>query len=539
MFNVDQITDKLAKLPDSLLQQYAQMHKNDPYIVSLAVAESNRRKNARAMAQTNAAIGQGQPGKVVDQQIAQMTQGLGGIAPQGAAYADGGIVAFAGGGTYETPYDRMNRLNREEEAANAPTADMPYSEGFTLPSTERQEALRTRAGNIPLATQMNDAVARARFKQMNGAPLTADELTALAAAKAPKTQPPTQVSVPPTTTGENYGNEGRRTSMAGIAPTAKPPVTSKSGVADLLPTASATSAAAAAPATNDLAALFQRLQKDSGMEGYAAKRDEAIKGLGEEMKSNAAAAQKEYEEGVTKRGDIYAKQAARLDQREGDLAGMDKKYLGLALLMGGAGLMANRNAGEGIAIGAKQYAAGMEKLQAAKDKIAESRDKLDLLRTEYDMMTDKERRQLSKEARTAGLEAKKLVYEAGEKDFGHKREDVKTMFNMIGQQFIHRETNASHERAQQIAASARGAGAGTAAERVNLQRLTAMQKNLQQQLKELPALPRNKAQRDKINDQLAQVNATLAGAAGLGTIEETALTGSGNGQRIIDFSTIR
>ena len=45
MINVNQITSYLAKLqPDAALQRYAMMHKDDPYIMSLALAESNRRK---------------------------------------------------------------------------------------------------------------------------------------------------------------------------------------------------------------------------------------------------------------------------------------------------------------------------------------------------------------------------------------------------------------------------------------------------------------------------------------------------------------
>ena len=68
MFNVNQITSQLAKMPDQALQQYAAMHKNDPYTVSLALAESNRRKDMRM----GATPMPGQMPKVVDQDIAQM-----------------------------------------------------------------------------------------------------------------------------------------------------------------------------------------------------------------------------------------------------------------------------------------------------------------------------------------------------------------------------------------------------------------------------------------------------------------------------------
>ena len=42
------ISDNLAMMADPALQQFAQMHKNDPYMVSLALSESNRRKKRSA-----------------------------------------------------------------------------------------------------------------------------------------------------------------------------------------------------------------------------------------------------------------------------------------------------------------------------------------------------------------------------------------------------------------------------------------------------------------------------------------------------------
>ena len=51
MINVNQITSTLRGLPDRALQQYAMMHKGDPYILSLAISESNQRKQLRAAGQ--------------------------------------------------------------------------------------------------------------------------------------------------------------------------------------------------------------------------------------------------------------------------------------------------------------------------------------------------------------------------------------------------------------------------------------------------------------------------------------------------------
>lgn len=110
MIDVNKITSTLAKLPDAQLQQYAQMHKADPYIMALAMTESNRRKEMRSAGQGAQGV-QEQP-KVVDQEIAGMAprpapqqlpeeQGIGALPAGDMNFADGGIVAFAGGGDVE------------------------------------------------------------------------------------------------------------------------------------------------------------------------------------------------------------------------------------------------------------------------------------------------------------------------------------------------------------------------------------------------------------------------------------------------------
>lgn len=100
MIDVNQITSTLRGLPDPELQKYAALHKGDPYILSLAVAESNQRKQMRASAQARMA-GQQMP-KVADQDIAQMApqqlpedQGIARLpTPNIQGMADGGIAGY-------------------------------------------------------------------------------------------------------------------------------------------------------------------------------------------------------------------------------------------------------------------------------------------------------------------------------------------------------------------------------------------------------------------------------------------------------------
>jgi lysozyme family protein len=102
------ISDNLAMMPDPALQQFAQMHKTDPYMVSLALSESNRRKKIRTAAQGQA--GAAPKPKVVDAAIQGMTpapapvvaqtalpenQGIAQIpAPNMQRLADGGIAGY-------------------------------------------------------------------------------------------------------------------------------------------------------------------------------------------------------------------------------------------------------------------------------------------------------------------------------------------------------------------------------------------------------------------------------------------------------------
>jgi len=90
------------------LQQYATLHKNDPYIVTLALSIANQKKQMKA-GQAGQAGMMPQP-KVADQQIAQMMappqqqmlpeeSGIGQLpAPNMQGMAGGGIVAFDEGG---------------------------------------------------------------------------------------------------------------------------------------------------------------------------------------------------------------------------------------------------------------------------------------------------------------------------------------------------------------------------------------------------------------------------------------------------------
>jgi soluble lytic murein transglycosylase-like protein len=135
MLNVNQITSQLARMPDQALQDYAKMHKNDPYTVSLALAESNRRKEMRASAQGQQ--GRAPQPKVVDQNIEEMGYperqaqampedvGIGALAaPNMQNFAEGGIVAFSKGGQNTDPLEQYIEQIRAEAIRQNVDPDM-------------------------------------------------------------------------------------------------------------------------------------------------------------------------------------------------------------------------------------------------------------------------------------------------------------------------------------------------------------------------------------------------------------------------------
>jgi hypothetical protein len=171
MINIEQITARLAKLPDQALQQYAMMHKEDPYIMALAVSESNRRKQLRASAQAQPME---QP-KVAEQALMAMAPqqaaqspdeaGLASLPTGDMNFADGGIVAFADGGDVERYNGETGSLTGGS-LTGIPYADAPVglaAVGIPAAVYQRASVLAGRLGtSVPaILKQMGYDVAKA------------------------------------------------------------------------------------------------------------------------------------------------------------------------------------------------------------------------------------------------------------------------------------------------------------------------------------------------------------------------------------------
>ena len=126
MFDVNQITSTLRGMGDRALQQYAMMNKGDPYILSLAVSESNQRKQLRTAAQARAMAPRP---KVADAAIAGMAE-----AP--AVDAMGNVTGMAAGGLPEDygigslPAPNMQRMADGGIAGYGDGDDVPRQNGM-------------------------------------------------------------------------------------------------------------------------------------------------------------------------------------------------------------------------------------------------------------------------------------------------------------------------------------------------------------------------------------------------------------------------
>jgi len=193
MLNVKTLTDTMSRMELPQLQQYAALHKNDPYIVTLALSIANQKKQMKAGQEGQAGM-QPQP-KVVDQDIAQMVapppqqmamapqqqalpedQGIGTLPAQNMQnFAGGGIVAFGGGGdvpgyaegvytgkrvppgaqifnnVYKDPVTGEIKMLPEQDALPFGNVPINYAENKRLYEAKKQEDLanrKTAAQNI-------------------------------------------------------------------------------------------------------------------------------------------------------------------------------------------------------------------------------------------------------------------------------------------------------------------------------------------------------------------------------------------------------
>lgn len=455
MINVNQITAQLARMPDQALQQYAQMHKADPYVLSLALAESNRRKDMRQGAQMNAP----QQPKVVDQAIQGMAApmpesvGIGQLPAGDMNFADGGIVAFAGGG--------VPRYNGSQGSLLAGTEyDIP---GMTRGDVYAKALAKARSeGRKPVPQDFVEAAASVGdpmgtgFAEMTSAPTGRGTFM-----QRLMNEPQWKIDA-----AEQRAAQADKRKAPALAATAPAEAAPKpdTGVGDKTAPAAdksmyslSTRGAGFAPGQGlGLASTPSTLGREyeSFMpEGAVA---DPFAAQTQELGQAGIKAAKEYKETREKQLDALGlfglDQEKRLNERQAKLSKQEGDVGPLALLQAGFAMMAGtspyamQNIGIGAQAGLKSYTEGTDKLEAAREKLDDAFSRLEATRRSERMLTDKERAELALNVKKAVMDSQRLALDGAKQAYGWNREKAKTLFEAYTKERLVGAETASRER---------------------------------------------------------------------------------------------
>lgn len=460
MINVNQITSRLASMPDAALQQYASLHKNDPYTVSLAMSESNRRKEMRASAQPQP----GQQPTVVDQGIAgmggqpapQMPQGQAQAMPENTGIgtlpqphmqkmAEGGIVAFSDGGDiprYQTG-GLMGDMPGFQAGNSYANAMAPYRQAAAPAAAEKSAAdqqvdaanqMALQMTGIPL-TEAQRSLVRNRVENASaeeaagrkaGASGQPFNPSAYATPSALAAQSQTQAGTSSNADRGNFPGQGS-TGMATPAPTqatGAPPASTPPA-----PQGGIGMPRTAAPTAFDSAALRKKLMGESPDEDIFAERRAA--NTSEAVAAEEAAMAKRKEENAAENEGMFASREERIGKREAALDVSKETNKGMAFLQAGLSMMQARGPGlsaiaQGAGVGLKQYGEGIEKIKSAQEKLDEARDRIDELKQNKSTMDKKEIQGMEQGIRALTASGKKDLLNGSVQAFGWKKSEVES-----------------------------------------------------------------------------------------------------------------
>lgn len=421
--NVTQITSKLATLNDQQLQQYAQMHQEDAYVLALAVSEKNRRAALRNSAQAQ----QAPQGTVAEQEVAEMAPAgistLEAPAIDELGMADGGVVGYAGGGeasgfvqdikaipdTYEAWWQKNReedlRKQAEEEAAAQRRAAREeasrkasfFNYMFGTPSNEREGLAALQNLNQPPVPDTGDETARllGRYPAPTTPPTTPPATTPPA--------PPAAGKVPPTPDQSGLMVDGVGAGRVPAVPVAQAPVAG--GLADLrtmLSEASDKRDAALKQQSNDLAAFYAASEQD-------------IKAEQEELKARSKDQDKPFDE-----------KRERVSERQKELDAQRKQARSMALIVAGINMLAGEspnafvNIARGAQAGLDYFAADTQRIDKAREGLREELDRIAELHMQMRSATGEKLAQLRKEERQlrreGAFKVKEILTAAGAKD---------------------------------------------------------------------------------------------------------------------------
>lgn len=482
--NVDLITQTLAKLqPDSALQNYARMHKNDPYILSLATAESNRRKALRLAAQGQNA---GPQPTVADQNIAGMAPApvmTGAGVPLQTGYGGPVTTGMASGGLPEDqgiaqlPTPNMQRMadggiagyeDDEEGMATGGMATGGMGGMFNFAQQSEPVVRMSGGGHIPrykedgLVRLPDESFAEFR-RRVFEAELQAERdrnakekelkeaerLQLLANRGEGKMVPPSPFfdRKPLAIAGETSAPVApafpASQKTPAVAPVASAPAANVPSSPQVPPEKPAAPAAASAPqrpqtgmgGAQGIKAMYEQF---AGKENVRdTELNEIAQRIREQGESETSAAQRQLNQlkaDLAAQGTYGKEREAKLKGKEERIAKEEGQSGGLALLEAGLAMMSGTspnafaNIGQGAMVGTAAYRKSMDKIADAKDKLDDAYGRLEDVRFNQTSMNNSEIRKATADVDKAANAGLKSLTDFAVTRYGMKREDAKTMF---------------------------------------------------------------------------------------------------------------
>jgi hypothetical protein len=358
-------------MPDQALQQYAAMHKNDPYTMSLALAESNRRKQMRQSAQMQSPE---QP-KVVDQEIAGMIPpmpedtGIGQLpVPNMQNMAEGGIVAFEDGGAVPGYAEGVYTGRPTGGLLGDIPGYVPSATSFGLPQPGVEDPDSLTA--LEKLKRWNErGIAERKLKEVNAARAQAG-LPAIAQTKA-SSAPATASATTASTFDDMYKNPAVLNTPTAAPPQPTPPKETRP------PAPLVARPAAGLPALNTKPMTAEEAAKQAAALGDNKEVRGELQKYVDRQKEIGTNAVGSFEKGIAGLPEAFKKFEERLQKEEAEAATDKNKATGMAIFKAGLAMMSGtssnafENIGKGAMVGLDDYQAALKdfkKAQRERDK---------------------------------------------------------------------------------------------------------------------------------------------------------------------------
>ena len=447
MLNVQQITSDLARLPDQSLQRYAAMHKDDPYVLSLALSEANRRKQLRAGGQQQA---QPQP-SVADQAVAGMAPqpqqlpenvGIGALpAPNMQRMAEGGITGYADGDLI---------YSNEPVLRMADGGMVAFAEGDLVKDTPLQKLLKDRARYVASGADtsaIDQAISYMRGNMGRGSVNPAPALSSEALGPVPGTDDGSvlggsfslgnksvNTDLGPVPGSDSTDIFGGAKAVPVVRPSSEAPTVTKPAKAPGV--GSAVSPAVPAKDVFGLASLREAQREAMGDSDYevGAVRNQLV-GMNaanvQRAEDRLAARKQEIEQ----EGDVFKERTGQIAAREKELEKSKDITSGLAFLQAAGAMLQpgmhwTTALGKGITTGATQYGEGLEKLRAAQERLNDAKDRNEELRLNRSDMNKREIRQLERERDDSFSKGQELLFGFAKDVYGANRQDTRDLMKV-------------------------------------------------------------------------------------------------------------